>query len=383
MGVGVDIKHTAALQRIRQACMMGFPSRSVMPVVMRELKALIPSACVQFTWASKDGRLANFWSDTFLPRRTAWIILHRARYEADVGTNFRDLVLFGHPTGNARRWWDAGFEQSATYKAVFEPYGYKWFLDGVVRDAQRPYGCVALIRRHDEPDFSAAEESLLARVLPYLVHAIRGDAGKPALFVPTGQSAMLVCNASGEAIEWSEKAHRLAAYAMLEEINCDEKIGRGDFERVRDGLVEVALELGRRLENADCDAPMPQVELRNGWGAFVFRGYRLTGKTAPGDSHIGILIEQSVPVEVKLLERVNGLDLSPRQKEIAMHCARGLSNSEIAARLGMSPHTLKDHFKAIYLRLEVNSQRELVACLESASPADPPRQGDVQASLLA
>ncbi|AOW12676.1 hypothetical protein LPB72_16765 [Hydrogenophaga crassostreae] len=379
----MEIKHTAALQRIRQACMMGLPSRSVMPVVMRELKALIPSTCVQFTWSSKDGRLANFWSDTFLPRRTAWIILHRARYEADVGTNFRDLVLFGKPTGNARRWWDAGFEHSTTFQAAFKPYGYKWFLDGVVRDAQRPYGCVALIRRHDDPDFSVAEEDLLARVLPYLVHAIRGDAGVPALFVPTGQSAMLVCDAAGEAIEWSEKAHRLAAFAMLEEINCDEKIGRGDFERMRDGLVAVAQELGRRLACADCDGPMPQVELRNGWGAFVFRGYHLSGRATSSGGRIGILIEQSVPVEVKLLERVNGLDLSPRQKEIAMHCARGLSNSEIASHLGMSPHTLKDHFKAIYLRLEINSQRELVSLLDSALSAHPPLQGDVPLRLRA
>lgn len=66
-----------------------------------------------------------------------------------------------------------------------------------------------------------------------------------------------------------------------------------------------------------------------------------------------------------------------------MHCARGLSNSEIASRLGMSPHTLKDHFKAIYQRLSINSQRELVAVIEPPAVAYPPPQGDVPLRLLA
>lgn len=369
----MDCKHATALLRIRQACSLGLPSRSVMPIVMRELRALIPAACAQFTWASETGRLTNFWSDTFMPRRMAWIVLHRARYEADAGTSFRDLVLFGRPTGNLRRWWREGFEHSATYRAVFEPFGFKWLLDGVVRDAQRPYGCVALIRRRDAPDFSAAEEALLARVLPYLLHALRTDTARPSRFVRTGRSAMLVCSTEGEPIEWSDEAHRLAVYALLDEINTDAQIGGGDFERVREGLREIALALGRRLDDPRVDAPLPLIERRNGWGEFSFRGYRLHGE---GADRIGLLIEQSVPVEARLLERVNAIDLSPRQKEIALLSARGLCNAEIADRLGLSPHTLKDHFKAIYARLAINSQRELAALLMSDAQANPPRRWD-------
>lgn len=367
-------KHSAAMLRIRQACSLGLPSRSVMPVVMRELRALIPAACVQFTWSSADGRLTNFWSDTFLPRRTAWIVLHRARYEADAGTSFRDLVRFGRPTGNLRRWWREGFERTATYDAVFRPYGYKWFLDGVVRDAQRPYGCVAMIRRLDAPDFGADEEALLARVLPYLAHALRADAARPSRFVRTGRSAMLVCDTAGEAVEWSDEAHRLAAWALLDEINTDAAVSGGDFARVHEGLREIALDLSRRLD--DPDAPLPVAERRNGWGLFAFRGYRLRGDGLRSDDRIGVLIEQSVPIEARLLERVNTLDLSPRQKEIALLSARGLSNAEITHRLGLSPHTLKDHFKSIYARLVINSQRELTALLTTDERANPPRRWD-------
>src|SRR5512146_1829753 len=111
-------KHSAAFAKIRQACSLGLPSRSFMPLVAAQLRGLIPSACCQFTWSSETGRLVNFWSDTFMPRRTAWIILHHRRYEADAGIGFRELVMFGRPTGNLRLWWERGFEHSATYAAV-------------------------------------------------------------------------------------------------------------------------------------------------------------------------------------------------------------------------------------------------------------------------
>ena len=92
--------------------------------------------------------------------------------------------------------WGRGFERSATYAAVFEPYGFKWFLDGVVRDAARPYGALALIRRRDQLDFSADEEELLARALPYVAHAMRIEAGAPSRFVrvsPTRPDAYDAC----------------------------------------------------------------------------------------------------------------------------------------------------------------------------------------------
>lgn len=371
----MENKHSAALLRIRQACSIGLPSRQVMPVVLRELRALIPAACAQFTWSSAEGRLTNFWCDTFMPRRTAWIILHRARYEADAGTNFRQLMLFGRPTGNLRCWWQRGFESSATFKAVFEPYRFKWFLDGVVRDGGRPYGSVGLIRKHDDPDFSAAEEALLAQTLPYIAHAVRADGSAPSRFVHSGRSAMLVCCDTGRLLEWSDEAHRLAAYALLDEINTDARVDSGDFERVHEGLRQVALELKARLDDTAAGT-LPRVVRRNGWGEFVFRGYRLSGASNGDAPRMGILVEQAVPLEALLLEQVNRLDLSPRQKEIALLSARGLSNADITRQLKLSPHTLKDHFKAIYTRLQINSQRELVELLSRDPGADTPPQWD-------
>ena len=96
-------KHTTALTKVRQICCLGLPSRSFMPMLLAELRAAIPAACGQFIWSSESGRIVNVWSDTLMPRRRAWLLLHHKRYEADAGIRFRELVLSGAPSGNMRR----------------------------------------------------------------------------------------------------------------------------------------------------------------------------------------------------------------------------------------------------------------------------------------
>jgi len=359
-------KESHAIARIRQICCAGLPSRSFMPMVVAQLREAIPAACCQFTWSSESGRITNFWSDSFMPRRMAWIILNHKRYEVDAGIGFRDLVMFGRPTGNLRYWWDNGFETTPTFAAVFEPYGFKWFLEGVVRDAMRPYGCIALIRRHEAPDFSGDEEALLARVLPYMAHAMRFEATRrPMRFVrAAGRSAMIVCNGHGDVLEWSDAAHQLAVFALLDSLNLDAEVAHDDFGEMHSQLRDIAVLLRRRMDDAASGTELPTVVRRNGWGEFVFRGYRLGDPQGPCE-RLGILVEQLVPLEAHLLERINATELTVRQKEIALLSVKGLPNAEVARQLNITPNTLKDYFKTIYARLEINSHQQLVERLSA------------------
>ena len=54
-----------------------------------------------------------------------------------------------------------------------------------------------------------------------------------------------------------------------------------------------------------------------------------------------------------------------RQKEIALLSAKGVPNADIARQLHITPHMLKDYFKAIYARLEINSHQQLVERLSA------------------
>ncbi|MDX1688889.1 MAG: response regulator transcription factor [Candidatus Promineifilaceae bacterium] len=51
-----------------------------------------------------------------------------------------------------------------------------------------------------------------------------------------------------------------------------------------------------------------------------------------------------------------GRDLTERELEVLELLVQGLSNSEIAARLGVSPNTVKNHLRSIYSKLDVSTR---------------------------
>jgi DNA-binding NarL/FixJ family response regulator len=52
-------------------------------------------------------------------------------------------------------------------------------------------------------------------------------------------------------------------------------------------------------------------------------------------------------------------ELTPRETEIAMLVGRGLRNKEMAQRLAMSSHTLNNHLRNIFEKLQINGRVEL------------------------
>lgn len=60
--------------------------------------------------------------------------------------------------------------------------------------------------------------------------------------------------------------------------------------------------------------------------------------------------------------------LSPRQRQVLALLKEGLGEKQIAADLGVSPHTVHDYVKALYRIHRVSSRSELMAQLAKAAP---------------
>ena len=71
--------------------------------------------------------------------------------------------------------------------------------------------------------------------------------------------------------------------------------------------------------------------------------------------------EESAPAEETLCVDSPFAALSKRELEVVDLIARGYSNAEIANVLVISVHTVNDHTKKIYRKLNVHSRLEVVA----------------------
>ena len=72
-----------------------------------------------------------------------------------------------------------------------------------------------------------------------------------------------------------------------------------------------------------------------------------------------ILLEPMRPRH-DVTQRLVRYGLTPREVEVAIYVMRGLHSAEIAATLNITEQTVKDHLRAVFGKVEVNSRSELI-----------------------
>lgn len=77
---------------------------------------------------------------------------------------------------------------------------------------------------------------------------------------------------------------------------------------------------------------------------------------------VSVIVEPSRPVEVAQIV-ADAYQLTPREREVVHYLATGYARAEVARALGLSPHTVDDHVKRVYAKLDVRSRAELTARL--------------------
>jgi DNA-binding CsgD family transcriptional regulator len=87
------------------------------------------------------------------------------------------------------------------------------------------------------------------------------------------------------------------------------------------------------------------------------------------------LVARCPGVRTPVLDRATGPpNLTRREHEVALLAGRGLSSSQIAARLVVSRRTVEGHLARAYQKLGVRRRSELVAVLTPHSGQLPPTQ---------
>jgi DNA-binding CsgD family transcriptional regulator len=134
---------------------------------------------------------------------------------------------------------------------------------------------------------------------------------------------------------------------------------------VVDGEVHLHRLIARPAANAGFSRHL-EVELVAAGSGF------LHGHSSPvrrdGDALITVLEVERDGIETS--ERTL-VALTPREREVALHVVDGLRDGEIAERLWLSPHTVRQYVKRIYRKLDVDSRVALTRLLLGLRDSDP------------
>lgn len=244
--------------------------------------------------------------------------------------------------------------RSARHVEINGRLGLEAELRCVFRAGDQTWGIGNLLREQGRADFDADEiafvraisrdvaEGLRAALLAE--HAESGGADAPGLLMFAADGRLTA--ATPEAQEW---------LADLDPVNVvPTALG---FPLPTAAYVVVAR---ARALAAGREGPAARARVRTRSGRWIVLHASCT-KDADGQvAGAALIIDRARPVEVAPLIAA-AYQLTPREREIAAHVARGSATGVIAAALHLSPHTVRDHLKAIYEKVGVTGRGELVA----------------------
>lgn len=281
--------------------------------------------------------------------------------EAEAYPTFRRFLMSGAPMDRYHALGE-GLYRTDVFHEVLAPAG---MLSGVriaVGDPARRVGKLSLFRP-DKKGFSPREERLLETARRYLDHLWDAPSVLPDF---SGEErvaeAWLLADCLGRIHFLSERAgallHRAADVPEVQPYLADACYGWARPLLAR---------LAQRLEAAErgLAGESPRLERRNRFGMFKLSAWRMAAITG-GSACMGVRIDHYLPLSLRLLASPAALTLSPRERDVLLALAGGLSKEETARRLGVGLSSVVTYVRGLYARLGVNNRDQLVAAVLAA-----------------
>jgi DNA-binding CsgD family transcriptional regulator len=215
--------------------------------------------------------------------------------------------------------------------------GVRWAYFGLYRDEDRAW-------------FSPGDAAFIASVAPLLAARLRAglrhttpastDAGEPGTIIVDGNLKLVT--ATSHAWPW------IARLGLATPSDADP-------------LPAFIYAMLARLAHAARPDQTAQVRLQAADGTWAL--VRVAPLTAPQVDGVYAITVQSASAADLTGVLMSAWNLTARERDVAALIIEGRSSDDIAAALFLSPHTVRDHVKAIFGKLGVHKRRHLTAAL--------------------
>ena len=358
-----------ALAHLHQMAGLDVQGPQLIAPVLQALHSLVAFDTGAYVHPGCDGALQTYVEDPGIhARQTDYFDPHILRSERQVfHCSLRDLGHSVHlETGpllleQLLKVPHAQMLRSDFYNVVLRPSHVTDWATLVLHAGGERVGTLILYRQGSSPPFTRHELDVLAPLLPALAHVLQPG------HLDAGDSDVLGCGLLIVTDQARPQWISPEAEALLQQA-----FGwrwRGMAGTLPEPLQELVRRLNAPALLADA-LPVPQLHLNNAQGWFSLHATRMADVThAPRSRRaVALHITRRVARGARLLSALRALDLPQRQQELAWWLARGLSESQIAQRMGISINTAVYHRRQVYNRLGVTDRPQLLRMLERSAP---------------
>jgi DNA-binding CsgD family transcriptional regulator len=359
------MKQSAAAAYIRQLCSLGLGGKAIMPELFRALHDAIPSHLNVFFYADRACELADIYSEYPKFLELGALFLSEFVGGTDGLPSFAECMRTRFAVEANETVFPGGqFFRSDYCNLIFRPQGIHIPLQSAVRDRSgRALGAILLYRAPGDPRYSPEEMRQMASFLPHIAHGMQSRPDLSGAAAGSEDRGLLIVQPPSHVLHVSPQARTLVHFAL--DRTPDSTGERG----VDDALLPVLTGLCGHLRDtfAGRPSPPPTTSLKSPWGLFILRAYWLKSLQPQEDGLVGVTIERHEPLSLRLLRNMRASGLTARQRQLCLLLFDGMSIPATARRLNVSQHTIVDHLKKVYLKLDVHNRDELRSKLESGT----------------
>ena len=216
------------------------------------------------------------------------------------------------------------------------------------------WGSLILARRTGEPEFTERDVDLLDRASALFARAVRRG-----LVAEACESQQQIADAPG-VLELDAAGDLVRASSTAEPLLAELSGGGVGAGAHSPAVHAIAAATRNAIAQAGDAAPatLPSAPVRTPAGSWLV----LHGGLLSGSRGVAVFIQRAHPTLVApLLLKAYGL--TSREQEVTQLMLRGATTGQAAIRLGISPHTVNDHIKAIFDKTGARTRGELSATL--------------------
>jgi DNA-binding CsgD family transcriptional regulator len=270
-----------------------------------------------------------------------------------------DIARSGHAVADIHDATGGRPDRSPRFREFSASTGYNAEVRVAFTVGEAAWGIGQLNRAGAGARFTEDEKAWLERAAPLIARGLRRALLAPPDGAPANRGAGIVLldgeggvlSATREAAEWLDELDPTLLVSGASDLPLPFHTG---------GLA------GRMRAAHEDGEPELRTRMRTRRGVWLL----MHGAPLEGTDQLALIIEPAKAADVAPLI-VEAYGLSRRELDVTRAIARGLGTTEIAARLHLSAHTVRDHIKAIFEKVGVSSRGELVHKLFAEHYAPP------------
>jgi DNA-binding CsgD family transcriptional regulator len=338
-------------EAIEQLTHAGLPAQELLHEVARQIDTVVPSdgsflaaTDPETTLSIGAGVIHDLPADLCQPTWDYEFLVPDYLKFTDIAHSGRTVADLHDATGGRP-------ERSPRWREYGTATGFRSELRATFTLGELTWGIAQFDRLGDSPRFSDDEQAWLERVSRVVAVGLRRALlAAPAVTSADRGPGLVLLDGAGDVLSVTPEAA-----AWLDEVD-------GAWGHRKELGVPLPFEAhayaakARAAARDDASQRLPRARLRTRAGSWLV----VHGSVPQGTDQLALIIEPAKAGDIAPLI-IEAYGLTRREVEVTRLIARGMGTSQIAAKLFLSPHTVRDHVKAVLEKVGVSSRGELVA----------------------